>query len=98
MLKEAIEKGTIGMPTAIPLPGDDKPMGYYRYIIADDAFGMKTWLMKPFSRRNLANDERIFNYRLSRARRVVENASGILANRFRCLLSVMNQNQIQCTA
>lgn len=88
-LKKAIERGLIGMPTATPLPGDDKPMGYY--IIADDAFGMKTWLMKPFSRRCLANDERIFNYRLSRARRVVENAFGILANRFRCLLSVMNQ-------
>jgi hypothetical protein len=88
-LKRAIERGLIGMPTATPLPGDDKAMGYF--IIADDAFGMKTWLMKPFSRRGLANDERIFNYRLSRARRVVENAFGILASRFRCLLSVMNQ-------
>jgi hypothetical protein len=88
-LKKVIERGLISLPTSNPLPGDDKPMGYY--FIADDAFGMKPWLMKPFSRQGLAYDERIFDYRLLRARRVVENAFGILANRFRCLLSVMNQ-------
>lgn len=88
-LKQAIERGLMGLPTPTPFPGDDKPLGYY--IIADDAFGMRTWLMKPFSRRCLSYEERIFNYRLSRSRRVVENAFGILANRFRCLLSVMNQ-------
>jgi len=48
-LKLAIERGLIGMPEATPLPGDDRPIGYY--IIADDAFAMRTWLMKPFSRR-----------------------------------------------
>ena len=47
--------------------------------IGDETFGLKTWLMKPYSGRNLANEYAIFNYRLSRCRRTIENAFGILA-------------------
>lgn len=52
-------------------------------IVADDAFPLKKYFLKPYSKRELTNKMRIFNYRLSRARRVVENAFGILASRFR---------------
>ncbi|XP_041369872.1 putative nuclease HARBI1 [Gigantopelta aegis] len=41
-LKEAIDKGVLGLPDPEPLPNDDKPMLFY--ISADDAFALNKWL------------------------------------------------------
>jgi hypothetical protein len=39
--------------------------------------------MKPYNRAILKDEKTIFNYRLSRARRVVENVFGVLTKRFK---------------
>ena len=80
-LFRAIERKRIGFPQDTPLPNDDSPVPFH--IIADDAFALKTWLMKPYAHQSQVHHERVFNYRLSRARRVVENAFGILQMRWR---------------
>ena len=88
-LRRGLEHNTLAIPAAAPLPGRNGDVPYF--LIGDDAFPLRTWMMKPYSARNLTREERIFNYRLSRARRIVENAFGILAQRWGCLLTTMRQ-------
>lgn len=68
-------------PANIPMTEDTFPYVF----IGDDAFPLMENLLKPYSRTQLNEDEIIFNYRLSRARNVVENTFGILTSRFRIL-------------
>ena len=87
-LKNDLTNGALNIPKPECLPNTNTKLPYM--IIADEAFPMLENLMKPFAQRNLSDSERIFNYRLSRARRVVENAFGILSNRFRIFLKEMH--------
>ncbi|XP_034040603.1 putative nuclease HARBI1 [Thalassophryne amazonica] len=89
-LHEAVEDKRAGLPGPAPLPNDDKPVPYH--FIADDAFALRTWLMKPFSHHSQNHREIIYSCRLSRARCVVENTFGILSQRFRCFSTTMQQN------
>ena len=92
-LRRKLEEGTLRLPDPEPLPHDDRPTPYF--VVGDDAFPLRSWMMKPFSQRQMTDQQRIFNYRLSRARRVVENSFGILAHRWRCLLTTMQQDPIR---
>lgn len=78
-LYTALDNDEAGLPEPQPYPNTDQPMPYN--MIGDAAFAMKTWLIKPYPHRCMTNAQRIFNYRLSRARRVVENSFGILVHR-----------------
>lgn len=77
----AIENNLLSIPQASKLSNSECVMPYV--FVGDDAFGLKPHMMKPYPLQNLPVDKRVFNYRLSRARRVVENVFGIAASRFR---------------
>lgn len=92
-LFNAIENNTLGIPPPKSLPKLDS---FYEtspkvdnYFVCDDAFPLGRNLLKPFPNKNLTDEQRIFNYRLSRARRISENAFGILATRFRIFYSMI---------
>lgn len=38
------------------------------FIVGDDAFPLKNYLLKPFLKTELTTELKVFNYRLSRAR------------------------------
>uniref|UniRef100_A0A1X7UC36 DDE Tnp4 domain-containing protein n=1 Tax=Amphimedon queenslandica TaxID=400682 RepID=A0A1X7UC36_AMPQE len=84
-LCSALESNTLNIPCPTPLSNDKIPLPYL--IVADDAFPLEPYIQKPYGQVRLTKKKRIFNYRLSRARRIVENAFGILANRFQVLMN-----------
>ena len=79
-LFQGLQQNAHKKPADEPLEGDNIDMPYF--VIGDGAFAASRWLQKPYPEEaTLPRDERIFNYRLSRARMVFECAFGVLAAR-----------------
>lgn len=81
---------SLKLPSPSPLPGTTEDVPYV--FLGDSAFALNKNLLKPFPFNNINREQRVFNYRLSRARRVVENAFGILSSRFRVLRTTLKLN------
>ena len=85
-LKKALDENSLNLPKPTSIHGIARKKIHY-HIVGDDAYSLSLQMMKPYPHRNMDKAKRIFNYCLSRARRVVENAFGILANRFHLFLT-----------
>jgi len=81
VIGKKLQTGTLNIPPNTPLVENAVPMPYF--IVGDEAFPLKTYLLCPYSKHHQGGDKskNVYNYRLSRARRVVANAFGILASR-----------------
>lgn len=88
VLGRMVKENSPGLNFPRNAPIGDKLIPYY--FVADDAFPLLPRLTKPYKpERNepLTEHEAVFNYRLSRARRCVESAFGLLGNKWACIES-----------
>ena len=84
-IAQMIENKQIQLPADRCLPFGSKKLPHV--FIADDAFALKRYLLTPYPQNGLDDTKKMYTYRHSRARRIVENLFGIAANRWRVFRS-----------
>lgn len=83
-LGKELEGGKMALPVAEALDGfPDFLMP--NNLVGDKAFALKSWMQRPFPGKYIIEEKRIYNYRLLRARRTIENTFGIMVARRRIL-------------
>ena len=87
-MRENIEDDDLGIAAPKPLLFGWIKIPYV--FVGDDAFALKTYMMKPYPQKNLTEERRAYNYRHSGARMISENLFGILANKWRIFQQPLN--------
>lgn len=75
-----LKERRLNLPQPVPLYQDGEPLPFV--FIGDEAFPLMENFMRPYPRHGLNSEKRVFNYRLSRARRIVEATFGVLARKW----------------
>lgn len=82
-LGRLLDRNKLKIPQSRPLPHDESGNAFPLYFCADEAFPLRKNIMRPFPKKVLDDKKRIFNYRLSRGRKSIECAFGMLVSKFR---------------
>lgn len=77
---QRLKNNSLNLPDA-----NENDEGLNFVFVADDAFPLHNNILKPLSQKNLTKEKRIYNYRISRTRNVVENTFGLISGVFRIL-------------
>ena len=87
IMGQAIREGKMKFPMDKVLPGSNVTAPHV--IVGDEAFRLSKNMLKPYTKKVASQEisRKFFNYRLCRARRVSENAFGILSQTFRIFYS-----------
>lgn len=96
ILWEKICANSINLPQPSLLPNSNVSVPYV--FLGDGAFALSSHIMKPFPGHHaVGTPQRLFNQQLSRTRVIVENAFGILSNKFRIFKKPMQLNEVKAS-
>ena len=84
---KALENQELPIPSPRCLPGGVQIIPFV--LIGDDAFPLKTHMMKHYAQQNLTTERRVYNCRQSRGRRISKNLFSALVNRWCIYHTVM---------
>ena len=82
-----LSENKLQLPEPAKIPNTDIDLPFV--FVGEEAFPLQQNIMRPFPKRNLSYEKRIFNYRLSRARRQVECTFGVASSMWRILRKPM---------
>jgi len=86
-IKARLETDSLNVPAPSTVSQSVLPYVF----VGDEAYPLTTYLMRPYPKRsNLDLKKKVYNYRHSRARRVIESAFGILVARWRIFRRPIN--------
>lgn len=83
-----MQNNELDIPNGKPLESNGKTEPFV--LIGDEGFALSHHLLRPYARKNLSDKKKVFNFRLSSARRTVECAFGVLTNKWRLLHRPLN--------
>jgi hypothetical protein len=84
------ESGCLNIPPEREIPGTNIKIPFV--LVGDGGYPLLNYLMRPFGQGNADDMKRVYNYRLSRARRSVECTFGIMASQWRILQKAIQTN------
>lgn len=85
--RRALDQKLLRVPAAERLPGSSMEAPFM--FLGGDGFPLRPDLLKPYPGPQMDQDQRVFNYRLSRGRRAVDNGFGVFASRWRVFRSTI---------
>lgn len=85
-----LQNNMLSIPEDKPLPESVGNKALPHVIVVDEAYQLTSNLLRPYARKNLNYKKKIFNYRLTRARRYIECSFGILSNKWRIFHRPLN--------
>lgn len=90
-MNQKFNEKQLNLPKSKPLNVDGMPLPYV--LVGNEAFTLSDYLLRPYpGKGGFTLDQKIFNYRISRARRTIENSFGILVARWRIFKKPIKSN------